>query len=60
MHNIVSNSSFQPKPRKIFNNIKWQNLIFSLIQFENLQKLEYSKSVSYVKSFHDGKVLNSN
>jgi len=41
-------SSFQGKPRKIFNNIKWQNLIFSLIKFENLQKkLEYSKFLSY-------------
>jgi len=52
MRNIVSNPFsykfiFEPKPDIIFNNIKWQNLIFSLIKFENLQKLEYSKFVSY-------------
>jgi len=42
-----ANSSFQPKPHKIFNDIKWQNLVLPLIKFENFQKLEYSKFVSY-------------
>jgi len=27
-------------PCKNFNDIKWQNLVFSLIKFENLQKRE--------------------
>ena len=27
--------------------LKWQNVISSLIKFENLQKQEYSKFVSY-------------
>jgi len=43
----IANSSFQPKPRKIFNDIKWQNLVFSLTKFENLQKTDMSKFMSY-------------
>jgi len=33
---------FSTKTTQNFNDIKWQNLVFSHIKFENLHKLEYN------------------